>query len=94
MFAEIDKDPIWQNLKAVQTGRYYEAPYGPFNWMGFPPTCQRMMGLLWMGKLLYPETAAYDLYEEISCYFKLFYHSDLTQEQFDALVECSLGKQR
>ncbi|MBQ2700375.1 MAG: ABC transporter substrate-binding protein [Clostridia bacterium] len=94
MYDQIDKNPAWQHLKAIRSGNYYEAPFEPHNWMGFPPTCQRMMGLLWMGKLLYPETATYDLYEQISRYFELFYHSELTREQFDGLVEHSLGKQR
>ena len=54
---------------------------------------QRYPGMLWLGKLLYPEQADYDLYEAVAEHYKLFYHCDLTREQYDALVAESIGKQ-
>ena len=42
-------------------------------------------------KLLYPETADYDLQAEVTEYFKLFYHTDLTDEAYNALVANSVG---
>ena len=84
-------DAAWQGVTAIQNGAYYEVPMGPYNWMGFPPSVQRLLGMLWMAKVLYPEAADYDLYTEAAQYFKLFYHCDLTREQYDALVANSLG---
>ena len=86
-------DPTWQQLTAISSGNYYETPQGPFNWMGFPPSVQRYLGMMWMAKLLYPDAADYDLYEEVARYYDLFYHCELTQEQYDALVANSIGKQ-
>lgn len=80
------QDATWQSLQAIASGSYSEVPEGPDNWMGFPPSAQRLLGLMWMGKLLYPEAADYDLYTEVAQYYDLFYHCELTQEQFDALV--------
>ena len=85
-------DAAWQGVTAIQNGAYYEVPMGPYNWMGFPPSVQRLLGMLWMAKVLYSEAADYDLYTEAAEYFKLFYHCDLTQEQYDALVANSLGR--
>ena len=85
-------DAAWQGVTAIQNGAYYEVPMGPYNWMGFPPSVQRLLGMLWMAKVLYPEAADYDLYTEAAQYFKLFYHCDLTREQYDALVANSLGR--
>ena len=84
---------MWQGLTAIQEGRYYEVPFGPYNWMGFPPSVQRYLGMMWMAQLLYPETAQYDLYAEVANYFQLFYHCDITEEQYQALVANSIGKQ-
>ena len=42
--------------------------------------------MLWMGAVLYPDAVDYDLFEEVRNYYDLFYHCDLTEEQFDALV--------
>ena len=53
-----------------------------------------LTGLVFGAQLLYPDTAQYDLYTEVAEYFKLFYHCDLTQAQYDALVANSIGAQQ
>jgi len=85
-------DENWKDMKAIQNGTYYEVPYGPYNWMGFPPSAQRYLGMLWIGALLYPDTCGYDLQAEVTEYYRLFYHCELTAEQYEALVKNSLGK--
>ena len=90
IYATVGEDAAWQSITAIRNGAYYEVPMGPYNWMGFPPSVQRLLGMLWMAKVLYPDAADYDLYTEAANYFQLFYHCDLTQEQYDALVANSL----
>ena len=92
IYDTVAEDAAWQGVTAIQNGAYYEVPMGPYNWMGFPPSVQRLLGMLWMAKVLYPEAADYDLYTEAAQYFKLFYHCDLTREQYDALAANSLGR--
>ena len=94
IYATVGSDPAWQQVNAIKNGTYYEVPMGPYNWMGFPPSVQRYLGMMWMSQLLYPDTAQYDLYTEVAEYFKLFYHTDLTQDQYDALVANSIGAQQ
>lgn len=91
-FETVDQDPVWQAVSAIAENTYYEVPVGPYNWMGFPPGVQRLLGMLWMGKVLYPDAADWDMYEETARHFELFYHSSLTREQYDALMENSIGK--
>ncbi len=92
IYDEIPQEDAFQKLKAVQEGRYYKVPFGPYNWMGFPPSVQRYLGMLWMGSLLYPEATGYDLKTEVREYYKLFYHCDLSDAQYEALVAESIGK--
>ena len=92
IYATVGEDAAWQGVTAIQNGAYYEVPMGPYNWMGFPPSVQRLLGMQWMAKVLYPDAVDYDMYEAASTYFQMFYHCDLTQEQYDALVANSLGK--
>ena len=92
VYAEAAEDELWKTVRAVKEGRYYEVPFGPYNWMGFPPSVQRYMGMLWMAKLLYGDAADYDMYEKTAEYFKLFYHCDLTEEQYNALIANSIAK--
>ena len=91
IYAAVKDRPEWQTVTAIQSGEYYEVPFGPYNWMGFPPSVQRYLGMLWMVQLLYPETAQYDLYAAVKEYYALFCHAELTLDQFDALVANSIG---
>jgi iron complex transport system substrate-binding protein len=59
--------------------------------MGSPPSINRYLGMIWLGKILYPQYAGYDLYAETSEYYRLFYGKDLTREQFDRLTARSLA---
>ena len=86
IYASVGSNENWQTVTAIKNGTYYEVPMGPYNWMGFPPSVQRLLGMTWMAKILYPTAADYDLYTEVSTYFQLFYHCELTQAQYDALV--------
>ncbi len=90
VYGAVADDPTWQSLKAIRNGNYVEVPFGPYNWMGFPPSVQRYLGMLWMGAVLYPDAVDYDLFEEVHNYFDMFYHCDLSEEQFEALMENSL----
>lgn len=92
VYASVGSDTTWQKLDAIKNGTYYEVPEGPYNWMGSPPSVNRYLGMIWLSKLLYPDTATFDLYEEISEYYKLFYHCKLTGAQFGELTANSLPK--
>lgn len=93
MYSYAAGDGEWQELTAIQNGSYYEVPYGIYNWMGFPPSIQRYLGMLWMTEVLYPEYTDYDLYEEVSAFYHLFFHCEINREQYDALVANSIGVQ-
>ena len=90
IYATVADNENWQTITAIKNGAYYEVPMGPYNWMGFPPSVQRLLGMMWMTSVLYSDAADYDLYAEVSTYFDLFYHCELTQAQYDALVANSL----
>ena len=92
VYSTVAEDEMWKDVRAIQEGNYYEVPFGPYNWLGFPPSAQRYLGMLWMTKLFYGDVADYDMYEKAAEYYELFYHCELTEEQYNALVANSLGK--
>lgn len=91
IYSTVADNENWQTIPAIRDGRYYEVPMDPYNWMGFPPSVQRILGMQWMAKVLYPDAADYDMYETTQTYFQLFYHCDLTAEQYAALTAHSLA---
>lgn len=76
----------WSEITAVSTGNYIEVPEGPHNWMGSPPSVQRYLGLIWLTEVLYPEYCDYDVKEDVTEYYRLFYGCELTDEQYGALT--------
>lgn len=89
-YEEAKSDPLWQAVRAVAQGNFVLVPQQPYNFMGFPPSVQRYLGMTWMAKTLYPELAQYDLYEETARCFDLFYHCELTREMYDELMKDSI----
>lgn len=80
----------WEQLDAIRSGRYYKTPYGPYGWLSTPPSVQCYLGILWLGALLYPDYVDYDLQQETTAYYKLFYNYELSEEEYAELVKDSL----
>lgn len=91
-YAAIAGDPQWQSVSAVAQGNYFKTPEGPYGWLSSPPAVQRYLGMLWLGELLYPDYTEYDLQEEITKYYKLFYGCDLTDAMYQNLIADALPK--
>jgi iron complex transport system substrate-binding protein len=85
-------DPSWKTLDAIKSGKYYEVPQGPYNWMGMPPASNRILGLMWITKLLYPDESDIDMKGKTKEYYDLFYHYDLSDEEYDELIKNSISK--
>ena len=91
VYGTVGSDSVWQQVDAIKNKEYYEVPYGPYNWMGMPPSINRYLGMLWLTKVLYPEYAEYDLYEAVEEYYDLFYHHELTNAEYDVLTANSVA---
>ena len=59
--ANVRNDPAWASVKAVRDGRVHLSPKMPFGWVDFPPSVNRLIGLWWLAKILYPERFPEDL---------------------------------
>lgn len=87
IYESVAEDEKWQELTAIEERNYYRVPVGPYNWMGFPPSVNRYLGMIWLTKLLYPEEAGYDDFDEAVRYCELFYHCELTGEHYAELTD-------
>ena len=91
-YASVFDDPLWQGIDAVQRGRVYLSPTAPFGWIDRPPSLNRMMGLLWMAGLLYPDLWQGDLREDTRAFYALYYNVDLSDEDLERLLEWAEGR--
>ena len=85
-YEDIASSEQWQSIGAVARDTFYKTPSGPYGWLSSPPAVQRYLGMLWLGELLYPGYAEYDLQEQVTEYYKLFYGCDLTAEMYQNLI--------
>ena len=59
--ANVRSDPVWASVAAVRAGRVHLSPKMPFGWVDFPPSVNRLIGLWWLAKILYPEQFPEDI---------------------------------
>jgi iron complex transport system substrate-binding protein len=85
-YREVWRDPRWGAVSAVQARRVYLAPHLPFGWFDFPPGANRIIGLYWAGKILYPALFPENLRAKTAEFYRLFYHREPSSPQLDALL--------
>jgi iron complex transport system substrate-binding protein len=85
-YEEITTGSQWATVTAVKDGQVYQIPRGPFDWFDRPPCVARVLGVRWLGNLLYPDLYQYDMKAEVRRFYELFFHIDLTEGQLETLM--------
>jgi iron complex transport system substrate-binding protein len=84
--ADVRGDPAWAPVKAVHDGRIHLSPKLPFGWVDFPPSVNRLIGLWWLAKILYPNDFPEDLRALTREFYGRFYHVSLNEAQIDRVL--------
>ncbi|GAU82349.1 iron ABC transporter substrate-binding protein [Bosea sp. BIWAKO-01] len=82
----VSSDPAWANVRAVRDRRVHLSPKLPFGWVDFPPSVNRMIGLWWLAKLLYPAQFPEDIRPLAREFHTLFYQVTPTDVQLDRVL--------
>jgi iron complex transport system substrate-binding protein len=85
-YALAPKHPLWSTLPAVKAGRIHLAPNVPFGWIDFPPSTNRLIGLRWLARILYPEVFPEDLRPIVRDFYTRCYHQAPSEAQLDQLL--------
>ncbi len=86
LLGEILGSDAWQEIQAVKFNKIYTIPYGPYDWFSQPPTLLRIIGMQWLGNLLYPDIHAINIEQEVKTFFKLFFSIELDNLQIKTLL--------
>ena len=84
--ASVYNDPAWAPIAAVKARRVHLAPSLPFGWVDFPPSVNRLIGLWWLAKALYPAQFSEDLRPLTRAFYNQFYHVDVSDAQLDRVL--------
>ena len=88
IYGAIRQDAHWSNVPCVKAGEIYRIPQSPFSWFGRPPSAARVLGCLWVLKVLYPAYAAdINLRDETVEFYRMFYrYDDFDEYTLDQLL--------
>jgi iron complex transport system substrate-binding protein len=84
--ATVLSDPTWAPVAAVRARRVHLSPKLPFGWVDFPPTVNRLIGLWWLGKILYPDLFPEDLRMLTREFYARYYHVTPDAAQIDRVL--------
>src|SRR5262245_19568248 len=84
--ANVLRDPAWAPVAAVRAHRVHLSPKLPFGWVDFPPTANRLIGLWWLAKILYPDLFPEDLRALTHEFYARFYHVTPSDAQIERVL--------
>jgi iron complex transport system substrate-binding protein len=84
--ANVGRDPAWAPIAAVRAGRVALAPKLPFGWVDLPPSVNRLIGLWWLARNLYPELFPEDLRALTRDFYRRYYHVTVNDTQIDRVL--------
>jgi iron complex transport system substrate-binding protein len=88
----IATDRLWAAVPAVRAGRVALAPGLPFGWVDFPPSVNRLLGLMWL-PVLFGLAPRDGLAASVTAFHALFYHRRPEPAQVAALLRHALPGQ-
>lgn len=87
LYKKMFTDPLWSQIIAVQNKRVYLTPRTPFSWYDHPPGVNRIIGIAWTAKMLYPEEFKdIDLNQLIKDFHSIFLHFEISDDQIKAAL--------
>ncbi|MDR0838763.1 MAG: ABC transporter substrate-binding protein [Oscillospiraceae bacterium] len=92
IYGKVADMAAWAQLPAIKTGDYYEIPGLPYNWMSGPPSVNMILGVWWLGNLVYPALYDYDMVEVAQKIYRLFWGYELTGDEARAMLANSTLK--
>jgi iron complex transport system substrate-binding protein len=84
--ASLQGDSAWASVRAVREARVRLAPQIPFGWVDAPPSGNRLIGLWWLAKMLYPALFPEDMRELTRDFFTKFYRVTPTEPRLDYVL--------
>ena len=84
--ATVHDNPSWQGVRAVRERRVHLSPKLPFGWIDFPPGVNRLIGLWWLGQVIFPRLFPEDLKAITAEFYRRWYHVPVTSAQVERVL--------
>ncbi|CAG0955386.1 hypothetical protein BURK1_00428 [Burkholderiales bacterium] len=70
----------------MRAGHIRLPPAGPFGWIDFPPSVNRLIGIRWLGRILYPDAFHEDLRPVVRDFHTRLYPRTPSNARLDVLI--------
>lgn len=89
-YANIYKNSSWSGITAVKNKRVYLSPQAPFKWFDQPTGANKILGIPWTAKILYPDKfQKLNLKNDVKEFYSEFYHYDLSDDDVTKILKGS-----
>ena len=85
-YDEVTTSRTWRHLSAVKNDRVYLMPSEPYPFIDNPPATNRVIGIYWLGNLLYPELYPIDIVDKTIEFYSLYYNHELSREDAERIL--------
>lgn len=92
LYESVENEDGWKELDAIKNGKYYEVPDSPYNWLSMPPSMNMLLGIWWLGNLIYPEYYNYDMTTKAQEIYSLLWNYNLSKEEASLMLSRSTLK--
>ena len=82
---------VWKSLSAVKNDRVYLIPSEPYPYIDNPPATNRIIGIYWLGNLLYPELYPVDIIEKTTEFYSLYYNYELSPSEAGRVLNIGIN---
>ena len=81
-YNSVYNDSNWASIKAVKNHQVFLSPQSPFKWFDRPTGSNRIIGLPWTAKVIYPEQYKdIDMVQTTKEFYSKFYHVELSDDE-------------
>lgn len=86
-YKSVLSDPNWKDITAVKNKQVYLIPNQPFGWIDRPPGVNRIIGIPWLAKVLYPDKFTdINLNSMIKEFYTDFMNYDITDTEVNTII--------
>lgn len=84
---EVETLAGWKEISAIKNDTYCTVPSLPYNWLANPPSMNMIIGVWWLGNLLYPEYYSYSMVDKIQEIYSLLWGYEMTKEEAGIMLK-------
>jgi iron complex transport system substrate-binding protein len=85
-FERVRTDPLWRGVAARQSGRIHLSPPNPFGWIDFPPSTNRLIGVEWLARVLFPGKFPAPFGPSVESFYAMHYHRAPTAQKQQGML--------